>query len=63
MRSSSTTSGITPFNPPGHKQGRGADRRVVDVVGEGVFRSDVLGPNGLDDRPPCATACCSRPRS
>jgi arginine decarboxylase len=41
---------ITPFNPPGHKQGRGADRRVVDVVGEGVFRSDVLGPNGLDDR-------------
>ncbi|EWM10333.1 aminotransferase class I/II-fold pyridoxal phosphate-dependent enzyme [Kutzneria sp. 744] len=42
--------GITPFNPPGHKQGRGADQRVVDVVGEGVFRSDVLGPNGLDDR-------------
>jgi arginine/lysine/ornithine decarboxylase len=42
--------GIVPFNPPGHKQGRGADQRVVDVVGEGVFRSDVLGPNGLDDR-------------
>jgi arginine/lysine/ornithine decarboxylase len=41
---------IVPFNPPGHKQGRGADRRVVDVVGEGVFASDVLGPNGLDDR-------------
>jgi arginine/lysine/ornithine decarboxylase len=42
--------GIVPFNPPGHKQGRGADPRVVDVVGEGVFTSDVLGPNGLDDR-------------
>lgn len=42
--------GIVPFNPPGHKQGRGADQRVVDVVGAGVFASDVLGPNGLDDR-------------
>jgi arginine decarboxylase len=42
--------GFLPFNPPGHKQGRGADPRVVDVVGEGVFTSDVLGPNGLDDR-------------
>jgi arginine/lysine/ornithine decarboxylase len=42
--------GIVPFNPPGHKQGRGADPRVVEVVGEGVFTSDVLGPNGLDDR-------------
>jgi arginine/lysine/ornithine decarboxylase len=42
--------GIVPFNPPGHKQGRGADPRVVGVVGEGVFTSDVLGPNGLDDR-------------
>jgi len=42
--------GIVPFNPPGHKQGRGADQRVVDVVGKGVFTSDVLGPNGFDDR-------------
>jgi len=36
--------------PPGHEQGRGADPRVVDVVGEGVFASDVLSLNGLDDR-------------
>ncbi|MFI9387704.1 aminotransferase class I/II-fold pyridoxal phosphate-dependent enzyme [Kutzneria sp. NPDC052558] len=42
--------GFVPFNPPGHKQGRGADQRVIDVVGTGVFTSDVLGPNGLDDR-------------
>jgi arginine/lysine/ornithine decarboxylase len=38
------------FGPPGHRQGRGADPRVVDVVGEGVFASDVLSLNGLDDR-------------
>ncbi|MCZ2827296.1 hypothetical protein O2W14_00420 [Modestobacter sp. VKM Ac-2986] len=38
------------FGPPGHKQGRGADPRVVEVVGEGVFASDVLTLNGLDDR-------------
>src|SRR3954466_2697619 len=36
--------------PPGHEQGRGADPRVVDVAGEGVFASDVLSLNGLDDR-------------
>jgi arginine/lysine/ornithine decarboxylase len=42
--------GTTPFNPPGHKQGRGVDQRVVDVVGREVFTSDVIGPNGLDDR-------------
>jgi arginine/lysine/ornithine decarboxylase len=39
-----------PFTPPGHKQGRGADPRVKAVLGEGVFRSDVLATAGLDDR-------------
>ncbi|HZF89064.1 ornithine decarboxylase [Streptomyces sp.] len=38
------------YGPPGHKQGRGADPRVVDIVGMDVFRSDVLTLNGLDDR-------------
>ncbi|MBC7307717.1 MAG: PLP-dependent transferase, partial [Dietzia sp.] len=42
--------GDVVYGPPGHKQGRGADPRVVDVVGEGVFASDVLSLNGLDDR-------------
>jgi arginine decarboxylase len=34
------------FGPPGHRQGRGADPRVVEVVGEGVFATDVLSLNG-----------------
>ncbi|MFF1509581.1 aminotransferase class I/II-fold pyridoxal phosphate-dependent enzyme [Streptomyces sp. NPDC058326] len=38
------------YGPPGHKQGRGADPRVAEVVGLDVFRSDVLLLNGLDDR-------------
>lgn len=42
--------GFLPFNPPGHKQGRGADRRVIDIVGADVFASDVIALNGLDDR-------------
>src|SRR6195952_2127628 len=42
--------GDVVYGPPGHKQGRGADPRVVEVVGEGVFASDVLTLNGLDDR-------------
>jgi arginine/lysine/ornithine decarboxylase len=42
--------GHTSFTPPGHKQGRGADRRAVAVLGEGVFRSDLLASSGLDDR-------------
>jgi len=41
---------ITPFNPPGHRQGRGVDPRVLEVVGAEVFASDVLSINGLDDR-------------
>jgi arginine/lysine/ornithine decarboxylase len=40
----------TPFTPPGHKQGRGADPRVREVLGEAVFRADVLASSGLDDR-------------
>lgn len=39
-----------PFTPPGHKQGRGADPRVLEVMGRDVFRSDVLVMNGLDGR-------------
>jgi arginine decarboxylase len=39
-----------PFTPPGHKQGRGADPRVLAVLGEEVFHSDVLVFAGLDDR-------------
>ena len=42
--------GYTPFNPPGHRQGRGVDPRVLDVVGADVFASDVISINGLDDR-------------
>ncbi|WP_320783782.1 ornithine decarboxylase [Streptomyces sp. CRN 30] len=42
--------GDVAYGPPGHKQGRGADPRVVEILGEGVFRSDVLSLNGLDDR-------------
>ncbi|WP_329792448.1 ornithine decarboxylase [Lentzea sp. DG1S-22] len=42
--------GYTPFTPPGHRQGRGADPRVLDVLGEDVFAADVIPVNGLDDR-------------
>ncbi|MFD8077847.1 aminotransferase class I/II-fold pyridoxal phosphate-dependent enzyme [Streptomyces sp. NPDC059718] len=42
--------GQTPFTPPGHKQGRGADPRVLEALGEAVFRSDILATSGLDDR-------------
>nr|WP_273377570.1 hypothetical protein [Actinopolymorpha pittospori] len=38
------------FLPPGHKQGRGVDPRVVAVVGQDVFASDIILMNGLDDR-------------
>lgn len=41
---------LTPFTPPGHKQGRGADPRVLATLGTDVFRSDVLATGGLDDR-------------
>lgn len=42
--------GQVPFTPPGHKQGRGTDPRVRAVLGEDVFRSDLLAISGLDDR-------------
>ncbi|MEU3270895.1 ornithine decarboxylase [Saccharomonospora sp. NPDC006951] len=38
------------FTPPGHKQGRGADPRVVRVLGHDAYASDLLTLNGLDDR-------------
>src|SRR3954470_2807954 len=42
--------GDVVFGPPGHRQGRGVDPRVLEIVGAGVFASDVLTLNGLDDR-------------
>jgi lysine decarboxylase len=38
------------FTPPGHRQGRGVDDRVLDVLGSEPFRDDVLASGGLDDR-------------
>ncbi|MEU4674826.1 ornithine decarboxylase [Amycolatopsis sp. NPDC023774] len=38
------------FTPPGHKQGRGADPRVLHLLGRDAFASDLLTLNGLDDR-------------
>ncbi|WP_330230145.1 ornithine decarboxylase [Nocardia sp. NBC_00508] len=38
------------FTPPGHRQGRGTDERVLDVIGRDAFGSDVLATAGLDDR-------------
>ncbi|MEE1751099.1 aminotransferase class I/II-fold pyridoxal phosphate-dependent enzyme [Streptomyces sp. SP18CS02] len=43
-------SGQLAFTPPGHKQARGADPEVRRVLGDAVFRSDVLASGGLDDR-------------
>lgn len=37
------------FSPPGHRQGRGADERVLAVLGREPFRDDVLASGGLDD--------------
>ncbi|GHF59678.1 ornithine decarboxylase [Streptomyces mashuensis] len=42
--------GHVAFTPPGHKQGRGVDPAVRDVLGDGLFRTDVLAVGGLDDR-------------
>jgi arginine decarboxylase len=42
--------GYLPFTPPGHKQGRGTDPRVLAALGADVFHSDVLATSGLDDR-------------
>ncbi len=38
------------FTPPGHRQGRGVDERVLEVLGSQPFRDDVLASGGLDDR-------------
>ncbi|HZA12667.1 ornithine decarboxylase [Mycobacterium sp.] len=38
------------FGPPGHRQGRGTDPRVLAVLGKDPFRDDVLASGGLDDR-------------
>src|SRR3954471_18462027 len=38
------------YGPPGHKQGRGIDPRVLEIVGRDVFAADVLTLSGLDDR-------------
>src|SRR3982750_1876923 len=42
--------GDVSFGPPGHRQGKGVDPRVLAIMGEGVFASDILSLNGLDDR-------------
>jgi arginine/lysine/ornithine decarboxylase len=41
------------FTPPGHRQGRGTDDRVLEVLGQEPFRDDVLASGGLDDRRTC----------
>ncbi|OBG41109.1 aminotransferase class I/II-fold pyridoxal phosphate-dependent enzyme [Mycobacterium sp. E3198] len=38
------------FTPPGHRQGRGTDNRVLAVLGHEPFLDDVLASGGLDDR-------------
>jgi arginine decarboxylase len=42
--------GDVVYGPPGHKQGRGTDPRVRELLGDDLFRADVLDLNGLDDR-------------
>jgi lysine decarboxylase len=37
------------FTPPGHRQGRGTDARVLDALGAQPFWDDVLASGGLDD--------------
>lgn len=38
------------FTPPGHRQGRGADPRVLKALGSDVFKHDLLAIGNLDDR-------------
>src|SRR6195952_394812 len=38
------------FAPPGHRQGKGADERVREVLGSAVFSHDYLANGELDDR-------------
>lgn len=42
--------GRLSFTPPGHKQARGADPAVRDVLGDAVFLGDVPASGGLGDR-------------
>jgi arginine decarboxylase len=42
--------GRLTFAPPGHKQARGADPAVREVLGDAAFLGDVLASGGLDDR-------------
>ncbi|KAA1433038.1 aminotransferase class I/II-fold pyridoxal phosphate-dependent enzyme [Mycolicibacter arupensis] len=37
------------FSPPGHRQGRGMDDAVRELLGSGLLRADVLARGGLDD--------------
>ncbi len=38
------------FTPPGRRQGRGTDDRLLEVLGREPFLDDVLARGGLDDR-------------
>lgn len=38
------------FTPPGHRQGRGTDPAVLEVLGREPFRDDLVATGGLDDR-------------
>jgi arginine/lysine/ornithine decarboxylase len=38
------------FTPPAHRQGRGVDPAVLEVMGRDPFRDDLLASSGLDDR-------------
>lgn len=38
------------FSPPAHRQGRGVDPRVLEILGTEPFRDDLLASGGLDDR-------------
>lgn len=38
------------FTPPGHRQGRGVDRRTSATLGRETFQNDLLVAGGLDDR-------------
>ncbi|MFF5079426.1 aminotransferase class I/II-fold pyridoxal phosphate-dependent enzyme [Actinoplanes sp. NPDC000266] len=38
------------FAPPGHRQGRGAEPRALEVLGAATYRADMLASAGLDDR-------------
>ncbi len=41
--------GFTAFHTPGHKQGKGAPDRILDVFGLAAFQSDIASPGGVED--------------